>query len=95
MTNDTTDLVGEGRCWPCTVANTVVAIVVALVPVVAALIKGEAMVLAGAVIWAVVVLGYTVYRLVDRGYLPYSESVARWTGLHERIGPGVKDREED
>lgn len=79
MAHDTT-LTGEDRCWPCTVANTVVGVVVAGVPAVAALLA-----VAGA--WAVAVLAYTFYRLLVLGYLPYSETIARRTGLHERLGP--------
>lgn len=96
MTDDpATELTGENRCWPCTVANSAVALVVAMVPVVAAVVRGDATVLALAVVWAVAVIGYSCYRLLARGYLPYSETIARRTGLHERIGPGREDEERD
>jgi hypothetical protein len=62
-----------------------------MVPVLAAIASGDANVLALAAVWAVAVIGYTIYRLLDRGYLPYSETIARRTGLHERIGPGEKE----
>lgn len=94
MTDDsTTELTGENRCWPCTVANSAVALLVAMVPVLAAVARGDATVLALTGIWAVAVIGYTFYRLIVRGYLPYSETIARRTGLHERIGPGREDEE--
>lgn len=80
--------IGEDRCWPCTVANSVVALVVALVPVAAAFVRGEPSLLALAVTWALLVLGYTLYRLLAQGYLPYAEPVARRLGLHNRIGQG-------
>lgn len=82
-----TEPTGENRCWPCTIANSAIALVVAMVPVLAAVVSGDAILLALTVVWAVAVMGYTLYRLFDRGYLPYSEVVARRTGLHERIGP--------
>ena len=81
------DLTGEERCWPCTVANSVVGLLVALVPLAAALLRGDAVLLAGAVVWALVVVGFTGYRLVAKGYLPLAEPIAKVTGLHERIGP--------
>lgn len=89
MTDDpSTALTGESRCWSCTVANAVVALVVALVPVGAAFVRGDAVLLALAVVWALGVLGYTCYRLLALGYLPYAEPIARRLGLHDRIGPG-------
>lgn len=91
------DLTGESRCWPCTVANSVVGLLVALVPLAAALVRGDPALVAGTAVWAVVVVGFTVYRLVRRGYLPLAEPAAKATGLHERIGPGSdpdrKDRQ--
>lgn len=81
-------LVGDDRCWPCTVANGVVAVVIAGVPVVAGVLRGESTVLAATGVWAIAVLGYTWHRLRSRGYLPGSGSIAKRTGLHERIGPG-------
>ena len=44
-------------------------------------------------VWGAAATGYTGYRLVARGYLPYAEQVAKRTGLHDRIGPGGKDDE--
>lgn len=79
------------RCWPCTVANAFVGLLVAWVPVVAAVLEGNRAVTLVAVVWGVGVTGFTLYRLVDRGYLPLAESVARATGLHDRIGPGSGD----
>lgn len=90
------DLNGENRCWPCTVANATVGLLVALVPLGVALVKGEPGVIRAAAGWAVVVTGFTLYRLVDRGYLPLAEPVARLTGLHGRIGPDSRsDTEEE
>lgn len=86
-----TDLTGDRRCWPCTVANSAVGLLIAAVPLAAALVNGTPGVIAGAVVWSLLVLAYTGYRLVEQGYLPYSEQVARRTGLHGRIGPGRKD----
>lgn len=83
-------LTEEDRCWPCTVANSTVGLLVALVPLIAALVKGDATLIAGTLVWVVVVFSYTGYRLVERGYLPLAEPVAQATGLHERIGPGSK-----
>lgn len=85
------DLTDENRCWPCTVANMAVGVLIASVPVAGAIVREDTSLLAVAVLWAVAVLGYTLYRLVDRGYLPYSGRIARFTGLHERIGPGRKE----
>lgn len=81
---------GEDRCWPCTVANTVVGVLVAGVPLAAALARGDLVPLVVASIWAVAVCSYTAYRLVALGYLPYAETIARRTGLHDRIGPGKR-----
>lgn len=83
-------LTGANRCWPCTVANSVVGLVVASVPLAAAVIRGRPELIALAAVWGVAVTGYTVYRLVSLGYLPLAEPVARLTGLHDRIGRGTK-----
>lgn len=92
MTEDpATELTGENRCWPCTVANAAVALLVAMVPVLAAIARGDVALVVITAVWAIAVVGYTFYRLLARGYLPYSEMIARWTGLHERIGPGKKE----
>lgn len=80
---------GADRCWPCTVANSVVGLVVAWVPLAAAAVRGRPALIALAAGWGVAVTGYTAYRLVALGYLPLAEPVARWTGLHDRIGPGA------
>lgn len=86
-------MTGERRCWPCTVANTVVGLVVAWLPLAAALVEGEPAVVRLAIGWGVAVTGFTLYRLVRRGYLPLAEPVAKLTGLHERIGPGSEGHE--
>lgn len=86
----------DDRCWPCTVANATVGMIVALLPLVVAVIEGAPGVIALATVWAVAVTGFTVYRLIERGYLPFAEPVAKATGLHERIGPGSNpDHEEE
>lgn len=86
-------LTGEDRCWPCTVANTVVGLVVAWLPLAAALVRGRTPLVVLTLVWGVAVTGYTGYRLVALGYLPYAESVAKWTGLHERIGPAARSHD--
>lgn len=89
---------GEDRCWPCTLANASVGLLVAFVPLVAAMVEGSTGPILGAIVWAVGVMAFTVYRLLALGYLPYAEPVARATGLHERIGPGSNsetDRKND
>lgn len=89
---------GENRCWPCTVANAAVGLLVAMVPVLAALVEGNAAILAGSLVWAVAVIAFTLYRLVSLGSLPLAEPVAKATGLHGRIGPGSNseaDRKND
>lgn len=89
MTPDTApELTGDERCWPCTVANTAVGTLVAAVPLVAALVRGDPVAIVVAAGWAAAVLSYTGYRLLALGYLPYAETVARRTGLHGRLGPG-------
>lgn len=84
---------GDDRCWPCTVANAVVGLVIAWLPVVAAVLEGDPRVLLVAVLWGIGVTGFTLYRLVARGYLPLAEPVAKLAGLHDRIGPGSDSRE--
>lgn len=88
-------LVGEDRCWPCTVSNALVGVIVAGIPLLGGLTQDDPVVLLLTVVWAAAVLGYTLYRLVSRGYLPGSETVAKRSGLHERIGPGAEERETD
>lgn len=83
----TETLTGEDRCWPCTVVNSVVGLLVAALPLAAALLEGEPVVILAAAVWAVGVVAFTLYRLVIRGYLPGAERVAKLTGLHDRIGP--------
>lgn len=85
---DAERMVGGDRCWACTITNGLVGLVVAGIPLYGALGTGDPLVLVVTVAWAVAVLGFTLYRLVSRGYLPGAERVARATGLHERIGPG-------
>lgn len=88
-------LVGEERCWPCTVSNLLLGLVVAGIPLLGGLTQGDPVVLLLTVVWAAGVLGYTLYRLVARGYLPGSARVAKRTGLHERIGPGAREGESE
>lgn len=87
------NLTGADRCWPCTIANSIVGLVIAWVPLAAATVGGDAGtgLLAGTVVWGFAVTTYTGYRLLSLGYLPYSERIAKRTGLHERVGPGRKD----
>lgn len=92
----TAELIGADRCWPCTIANASVGLLVAWLPLAAALIDGTGSLVFLAVGWGIAVTAFTVYRLVARGYLPLAELVARITGLHKRIGPGSNsDTEED
>lgn len=93
--SDPDRLVGEDRCWPCTVSNALVAAVIAVVPLLGGLTHGDPWFFLATVGWAVAVLGYTLYRLVSRGYLPGAEAIAKRTGLHERVGPGAKEDEPD
>lgn len=86
-------LTGDRRCWPCTVANSVVGLVVGWLPFTVALLRGNAVLVAITVVWGAVVTGYTVYRLLALGYLPLAEPVARRTGLHDRIGPESNDED--
>lgn len=79
---------GDRRCWPCTVANGAVGLLIGWVPVVAAIVNGSPTVLGATLVWGASVTGFTLYRIVRRGYLPLAEPVAKRTGLHERIGPG-------
>lgn len=81
------EVTGATRCWPCTIANSIVGLLVAWLPVAAALVEGSAILVTGTVVWAVVGTGYTGVWLVKRGYLPFAESVAERTGLHDRFGP--------
>lgn len=80
--------VGEDRCWPCTVANAAAGLLVALVPVAVAGLRGHRGLLLGAGVWALLVVAFTVHHLLRRGYLPGAGRVARRTGLHDRVGPG-------
>lgn len=96
MTGGETDrLVGEDRCWPCTVSNALVGVVVAGIPLLGGLTQDDPVVLLLTVVWAAAITGYTLYRLVARGYLPGSGTVAKRTGLHERIGPGAEEGDPD
>lgn len=80
---------GENRCWPCTVVNSAAGLLVAWLPLAAGLVNGDMVVIAATVVWGIVATGFTVYRLITRGYLPMAASVAKRTGLHDRIGPGA------
>lgn len=91
----TQNLTGENRCWPCTIANGLAGLVVGWLPAVAAVLEGEPPVVAAALVWAVGVSAFTVYRLAARGYLPLAEPVARVTGLHDRVGPGSKSERDE
>lgn len=91
----TEERTGENRCWPCTVANTAVGLVVAWLPLPAAILAGESSVVWLAVGWGVAITAFTGYRLVRRGSLPLAEPVAKLTGLHERIGPGSESDPEE
>lgn len=87
------DLTGDDRCWPCTVANSVVELFIAWLPLGAALLGGDSGtgLLVGTIVWGLAVTTYTGYRLLALGYLPYSERIAKRTGLHDRIGPDRKE----
>lgn len=80
-------LTGDRRCWPCTVLNAAIGLLVGWLPVAAAAVRGVPSLLAASLVWAVVVTLFTAYRLLQLGYLPYAELVARRTGLHDYIGP--------
>lgn len=88
-------LTGEDRCWPCTLANTAIGLVVGWLPLAAALVRGRTALIALSLVWGLAVTGYTGYRLLAMGYLPYAERVAKATGLHGRIGPGADDGPSD
>lgn len=83
-------LTGDRRCWPCTVANAAVGLLVGWIPVVAALVEGTPTVIGATLVWGMCVTGFTVYRLVRLGYLPLADSVAKRTGLDEHIGPELE-----
>ena len=93
MSDDT--LTGDRRCWPCTVLNAVVGLLVGWVPMAAAVVRNDSMLLAGALVWGVAVTLATVYRLFEVGHLPYAEFVAKRSGLHGRIGPASTSDDED
>lgn len=86
----TQNMTGDNRCWPCTITNAVVGLLVAWLPLVAALAGGNGMAIAGSIVWGIGATFFTGYRLIMAGYLPMAEPVARLTGLHERIGPGSR-----
>lgn len=90
---DAERLVGENRCWACTIVNGGIGALVAGIPLIGGMTSGDPGFFALTILWAVGVSGYTLYRLVSRGYLPGSERIAKRTGLHERIGPGAKNGE--
>lgn len=85
---DSDRLVEENRCWACTVSNAAVATLIAGVPLLAGVMRGDPAVLAATAVWALAVFGYTLYRLLARGYLPGADAIAKRTGLHDRLGPG-------
>jgi hypothetical protein len=87
-------LTGDRRCWPCTVLNGAVGVLVGWSPVAAAAVRGDPSLLAGSLLWAVVVTLFTAYRLLRLGYLPYAEPVARRTGLHDYVDP-TSDPDDD
>lgn len=96
MTNAESDrLVEENRCWACTVSNGAVAVLVGGIPLLGGIVQGDPALVVATAVWALVVFGYTLYRLLSRGYLPGAERIAKWTGLHERIGSGSRDGEAD
>lgn len=87
----TPELTGDDRCWLCTIANSIVGLLAAAVPLLAAVVRGDPTLVGLALVWALAVVSYTFYRLLARGYLPYAETIARRTRLHGRIGSGRKD----
>lgn len=91
----TEDLTGENRCWPCTVANGAVGLLVGWLPFMIAVGRGDPEVLAGTIVWGVIVTAATAYRIVSRGYLPLAEPVAKLTGLDDWFGPGADDGDDD
>ena len=93
MSDDT--LTGDRRCWPCTVLNAVVGLLVGWVPVAAAVVRNDSVLLAGTLVWGVAVTLATVYRLFEVGYLPYAAFVAKRSGLHDRIGPSSTSDDEE
>jgi hypothetical protein len=94
MADSRTDpLVGENRCWACTISNGIVAAIIAGVPLYGALQNGGVVVTAVTAVWSAAVMGYALLRLILRGYLPGSEQIAKKTGLHERIGPETQDED--
>lgn len=95
MAPSRTRLTGDRRCWPCTVANAGVGLAVAWLPLAALLVQGGSEAVLVAAGWGLAVTLYTGYRLLDRGYLPMAEPVARWTGLHDRVGPGATEPDRD
>ncbi len=90
-----TRLTGDQRCWPCTVANAAVGLLVGWLPVIAALVEGSLSLILGTVLWGLCVTGFTIYRLLQLGYLPFAEPVAKQVGLHTVIGPGSESDDED
>ena len=80
-------LTGDARCWPCTVSNAVVGLVVGWSPAVAVAVFGGRTP-ALALVWGIAVSAFTGYRLLVLGYPPLAEPVAKRVGLHDRIGPG-------
>lgn len=86
---------GVERCWPCTVANGLVGLVVGWLPPTVAVLGNRRGMLPLALAWAAAVTAYTGVRLYRLGYLPFAEPVAKRTGLHDSIGPGANDGDDD
>lgn len=86
---------GDDRCWPCTAVNAVVGLAVGWLPLAVAVLGHRTALVPLTAGWAVLVTAYTVIRLYRRGFLPYAESAAKRTGLHDRIGPGAKADDRD
>jgi hypothetical protein len=86
---------GDDRCWPCTVGNATVGLVVGWFPLIVVVLGNRAALVPLTAGWAVLVTAYTGHRLYQRGYLPYAESVAIRIGIHDRIGPGADSGDEE
>lgn len=89
----TDERTGEDRCWPCTVVNLAAGLLVGSLPLVVVWPGGNPIQRGIGVAWLVVVLAFTGYRVLAKGYLPGAGWVARRSGLHERIGPGAEGEE--
>lgn len=83
------ELTGEDRCWPCASLNLAVGGGLAAAPLALVWGAGNGLQLGLAGAWALAVSVFTVYRVVDKGYVPGAGKIARAIGLHDRIGPGA------